>query len=123
MDFDSYLNILAETHPENGDRFKGAAGEWEVAVDLYWNRARWLDPSVGRFISEDPIGFIARDMNLMRYGRNSPLTTADPTVAARKQPCTRHLRFPTPKMYFLFPLCARRSRFVLIRLNPQRAML
>ena len=36
------------------------------------------DPTVGRFITEDPIGFLADDANLYRYARNSPLEQIDP---------------------------------------------
>src|SRR5688572_32634488 len=35
--------------------------------------------SDGRFISEDPLGFAAGDMNLGRYVGNSPTTRTDPT--------------------------------------------
>jgi RHS repeat-associated protein len=37
------------------------------------------DPTVGKFLSEDPLGFPARDANLARYvGNNAPNLT-DPT--------------------------------------------
>jgi hypothetical protein len=41
-------------------------------------RARYYDPGVGRFISEDPIGFDGGDTNLYRYVGNSPLNFIDP---------------------------------------------
>jgi RHS repeat-associated protein len=78
IDYDSFLNILAETNPSNGDRFKGAAREWEAAVDRYFNRARWYDPADGRFLSEDPIRFESRDLNLSRYVGNQPTIHTDP---------------------------------------------
>ena len=37
------------------------------------------DPTVGRFITEDPIGFDGGDTNLARYVRNSPTNATDPT--------------------------------------------
>jgi hypothetical protein len=40
---------------------------------------RWYDPGVGRWISEDPIGFAGGDANLMRYAENSPTQRTDPT--------------------------------------------
>ena len=40
---------------------------------------RSYDPSVGRFISEDPIGFDAGDTNLYRYVSNSSPNYVDPT--------------------------------------------
>ncbi len=44
---------------------------------LYY-RARWYDPQVGRFISEDPIGFGGGDVNLYGYVWQSPLGYRDP---------------------------------------------
>jgi len=46
---------------------------------LYDYRARWYDAQVGRFVSEDPLGFAAGDMNTYRYVGNSPLDYTDPT--------------------------------------------
>ena len=37
------------------------------------------DPTVGRFISLDPIGFEAGDTNLSRYVANTPTNATDPT--------------------------------------------
>jgi uncharacterized protein RhaS with RHS repeats len=37
------------------------------------------DPSTGRWLSVDPIGFEAGDANLYRYVRNEPLLQTDPT--------------------------------------------
>ena len=36
------------------------------------------DPTVGKWITEDPIGFKAGDGNLYRYVRNEPLVGIDP---------------------------------------------
>ena len=53
--------------------------ELDSETGLYYYRARYYDSKVGRFISEDPIGFSAGDTNLYRYvGNNSPNYT-DPT--------------------------------------------
>jgi len=37
------------------------------------------DPSIGRFLTQDPLGFAAGDINLYRYVRNSPLNDTDPS--------------------------------------------
>ncbi|MBY0516240.1 MAG: RHS repeat-associated core domain-containing protein [Bacteriovoracaceae bacterium] len=42
------------------------------------NSARYYDPSTGRFLSEDPIGFSGGDYNLYRYVGNNPVTRRDP---------------------------------------------
>ena len=41
--------------------------------------ARYYDAAVGRFLSEDPIGFDGGDANYYRYVGNSPTTATDPT--------------------------------------------
>jgi len=77
--YDSFGNILSESNPSQGDRFKHHAREWEAAVDLYSNRARWYSARDGAFISEDPLGFDAQDTNLARYVGNNPVNQTDPT--------------------------------------------
>ena len=42
---------------------------------LYYFRARYLDPSIGRFISEDPMRLLP---NLYRYADNAPTVANDP---------------------------------------------
>jgi RHS repeat-associated protein len=42
-------------------------------------RARYMDPVLGRFISEDPLGFDAGDFNVQRYVGNSPYGYFDPS--------------------------------------------
>ncbi|MAZ48553.1 MAG: hypothetical protein CME65_08315 [Halobacteriovoraceae bacterium] len=40
---------------------------------------RYYNPDTGRFLSEDPIGFLGRDFNLYRYVGNRPTRYTDPT--------------------------------------------
>jgi RHS repeat-associated protein len=54
-----------------------AAREMDLA-NLYFFRARYYNPQLGRFISEDPAGFEA-GMNFYAYVHNSPIDFADPT--------------------------------------------
>jgi RHS repeat-associated protein len=53
--------------------------EPDHATGLIYYRARWFDPRIGRFISEDPIGFAAGDANLSRYVGNSTPNAVDPS--------------------------------------------
>ncbi|MFZ5392262.1 MAG: RHS repeat-associated core domain-containing protein, partial [Patescibacteria group bacterium] len=46
---------------------------------FYYMRARYYDPEVRRFISEDPIGFNGGDLNLYAYVGNNPTMFVDPT--------------------------------------------
>lgn len=54
-------------------RFRRATS---FAVSYY--RARYYDPSTGRFLSEDPIGLQGGN-NFYRYAQNSPLNWIDPS--------------------------------------------
>jgi RHS repeat-associated protein len=45
--------------------------------DLQWNINRWYDANVGRWCSEDPIGFNGGDNNLVRYVNNNPCFFSD----------------------------------------------
>jgi len=60
---------------ENNLRF--GARELDVETGLYYNRARYYDPGLGRFISEDPAGF-SSGANLYAYASNDPLNRRDP---------------------------------------------
>jgi RHS repeat-associated protein len=53
--------------------------EYDRETGLYYYRARYYMPEIGRFISADPIGFFAGEMNLYSYVRNKPLDFTDPT--------------------------------------------
>ncbi|MFC5771194.1 RHS repeat-associated core domain-containing protein, partial [Thauera sinica] len=46
---------------------------------LYYYRARYYDPGRGRFISEDPLGFAAGDVNFYAYVGNNPVNANDPS--------------------------------------------
>jgi RHS repeat-associated protein len=58
-------------------RYGYTGREFDSETGLYYYRARWYDPKLGRFISEDPIGFAGRDVNTYRYAQNSPLNLFD----------------------------------------------
>jgi RHS repeat-associated protein len=53
-------------------------GREHDATGLYFYRARYYSPGAHRFIAEDPVGFLGRDVNLYAYVRNSPLELVDP---------------------------------------------
>lgn len=81
LQYDSFGNPAAATgaQPPPTGRFGFAGREWDATTGLYYNRARYYDPDMGRFISEDPIGFAGGDSNLYRYAQNSPHVWRDPT--------------------------------------------
>gem|GEM_PF-3947841 len=47
-------------------------------------RARYYDADIGRFISQDPIGFEGDDVNLYAYAGGNPLRFIDPTGTSSK---------------------------------------
>jgi RHS repeat-associated protein len=61
----------------SGPSFTGR--EWDAETRLHYYRARYYDPKIGRFLSEDPIGFQAGDVNFYAYVRNNPVLLTDPT--------------------------------------------
>lgn len=81
LQYDSFGNPLSVSGTSSNapGRFAFAGREWEPDTGLYYNRARYYDPELGRFLQEDPLGFAAGDPNLYRYVFNRPLTITDPT--------------------------------------------
>jgi len=69
-----------EVGPDTGFvvRFRHAGREYDAEARVYYNRARYYDPQLGRFISEDPVG-IAGGLNLYGYAGNDPVNRTDPT--------------------------------------------
>ncbi len=59
-------------------KFVGQHGVMNEPNGLYYMRARYYDPRVGRFISEDPLGFDGGDVNLYAYVGNNPMMLVDP---------------------------------------------
>ena len=79
LGYDAYGNITGESNPSNGDRFKFDGMAWDAAIGLYYDNARWYDPSAGKFVSQDSVGFAAGDANLYRFVKNGPTDATDPT--------------------------------------------
>jgi RHS repeat-associated protein len=59
-------------------KYVGQYGVYTEPSGLYYMRARYYDPSVGRFISEDPSGFGGGDVNLYAYVGGNPICFTDP---------------------------------------------
>jgi RHS repeat-associated protein len=76
--YDSFGRIIGQTG--NIDlRFAYTGREWDGETGQYYYRARYYDAAVGRFISEDPIGFNSGDTNINRYVRNEVVYLKDPS--------------------------------------------
>ncbi|GAB6184545.1 hypothetical protein JCM17478_00470 [Thermopirellula anaerolimosa] len=57
--------------------FLFTARPFDPDTGLQNNLHRWYDPAVGRWLSEDPLGFAVDDMNLYRYVSNIPVSMRD----------------------------------------------
>lgn len=60
-------------------KYVGQFGVMTEPNGFYYMKARYYDPNVGRFISEDPTGFDGGDVNLMAYVGNQPVNGIDPS--------------------------------------------
>jgi RHS repeat-associated protein len=79
LTYDSYGQVTSETNPNVEFRYGYTGRERDEETGLDYYRARYFDAAVGRFISEDPIGFDAGDSNLSRYISNNPVNGTDPS--------------------------------------------
>ncbi len=70
---------LGASDPNHPNRFLFTGREFDKETGLYYYRARYYNPQIGRFLQTDPIGYDA-GMNLSRYCGNNPATFADPRV-------------------------------------------
>jgi len=74
--FDSFGNLTASTGTViNPFQYTGRDKDSETG--LYYYRARYFDPKVGRFMGEDPLG-VRDHLNMYTYVGNSPINFDDP---------------------------------------------
>ncbi len=53
--------------------------EWDGEMGLYFYRTRTYDSGIGRFMTEDSIGFASGDENFYAYALDNPVNYIDPT--------------------------------------------
>jgi RHS repeat-associated protein len=91
-------NLVNETSPTYGDRYGWTGRDFDVETSLQYNRARWYDPTTGRWTTQDTLGYDAGDSNLYRYVTNRPSCDTDP---AGTQP--PNFNAPPPKGWVVQP--------------------
>ena len=74
--YDAFGNLTASTGTISNP-FQYTGREFDSETGLYYYRARYYDPTSGRFVSEDPKRFLS-DVNFYRYVLNNPVLYVDP---------------------------------------------
>ena len=77
--FDAFGKIVSETDPNVEFLFSYTGQIYDADIEAYLYDRRWYDPITHRFLSEDPQGFWAGDVNLSRYVGNNPTNLTDPS--------------------------------------------
>ena len=75
-------NALAESSVGNALRYAGR--RYVDDAELYTMRARWYSPDLGRFLTEDPSGYVD-GINLREYVSGSPTNYTDPFGLAKAE--------------------------------------
>jgi len=85
--YDSFGN-LTNSSGSVTNPFQFTARDFDTETGLYYYRARYYDPSVGRFLGEDPLQFDVTN-DFYPYVGNNPVLFADPLGWAKcnKKPC------------------------------------
>ncbi len=74
----SVTGTTTNSYAYTGREFDG------LGIDYY--RARYYNPAIGRFLSEDPLGFAGGGANFYAYAGDSPIDFNDPLGLDKKKP-------------------------------------
>ena len=74
--YDAYGNVLSQTSSYTNP-YQFSTKEYTPETGLLYFGARYYDPAIGRFVSEDPLGLDA-GVNLYAYCNNNPISYVDP---------------------------------------------
>lgn len=86
-EWDSYGNLLSQSNVTYASTIGYTGRMWDITTGLQWNLHRWYDAAVGKWISEDPIGFAGGNASLSGYVNNQIISTLDPTGLAPPEVC------------------------------------
>jgi RHS repeat-associated protein len=82
--YNSFGQVSAQTNAAIDFRYGYTGRELDKETGLDYYRARYYDTTTGGFLSEDPMGFAAGDVNLYRYTANNPINFKDPSGLASR---------------------------------------
>jgi RHS repeat-associated protein len=77
LEYNSFGKLISVTKNPDSTFFAYAGKITDKSSNLQWNINRWYDSNVGRWVSEDPIGFEGIDSNLYRYSYNCAIDSVD----------------------------------------------
>ncbi|MCO6458565.1 MAG: pre-peptidase C-terminal domain-containing protein [Pirellulaceae bacterium] len=77
--YGAFGQVVSESNPAIDTRHRFAGRVLDRETGLYYFEARYYDPLLGRFLSEDPLGQAAGDTNLATYAFNDPVNLRDPS--------------------------------------------
>ncbi|MBS1994124.1 MAG: hypothetical protein JSS83_26620 [Cyanobacteria bacterium SZAS LIN-3] len=70
---------FGESNTVNGTIFGYTGQRFDAETGLYYYKARYYSPTLGRFLQPDPIGYAGGDLNLYAYVQNDPINWTDST--------------------------------------------
>jgi RHS repeat-associated protein len=67
-----------ESSSVNGTEFGFTGQRLDPETGLYYYKARYYSPTIGRFLQPDPIGYASGSLNLYEYCYSDPVNLSDP---------------------------------------------
>jgi len=88
----SVYGQVAASDPNHPNPFLFTGRRFDTDTGLYYYRARYYNPYIGRFLQTDPVGY-AGGINLYAYCANNPLRLVDPSGREAFSPLTHWYTF------------------------------
>ncbi len=82
--YNSFGSVIFELNSLIDSRYLFTGREFDSEIELYHYRTRYYNSTIGRFLSEDTIGFNSGGTNLYSYVLNTPTNLIDPNGT---EPC------------------------------------